>query len=153
MDFIYQYTCIPMIPHGSPLHSLVSPLFPILFFYFFDVPHGSPLHCLVTPWIPILFFYFFDVPHGTVTKTLQKLKLSFWVQFIVLTLSKAILMGFCSKLYSFVKIGIFLNHSKLFFPLNTVFVVFLLIEIADFVLFKPMWLLMGNFNSSKIRFK
>ena len=33
IDFIYQYTCIPVIPHGSPLHCLVSPWSPIVFFY------------------------------------------------------------------------------------------------------------------------
>ena len=40
MDFIYQYNCIPVIPHGSPLRCMVSPWFPILFFHFFDVLHG-----------------------------------------------------------------------------------------------------------------
>ena len=56
-----------MVPHGFPLHCLVSPWFPISFFYFFDVPHGFPLHCLVSPWcffmgiwVIHIFLVFFD---------------------------------------------------------------------------------------------
>merc|ERR1711963_270248 len=57
-----------MVPHGSPLHCLVSPWFCILFFYFFDVPHGSPWLPIALsgfPVVPRSIFCFFDVPHGS----------------------------------------------------------------------------------------
>merc|ERR1711963_810792 len=52
----------PMVPHGSPLHCLVSPWFPIVFFYFFDVPHGSlwlPIALSCFPVVPRSIFLFF----------------------------------------------------------------------------------------------